>query len=579
MPPKDKFYQRIRRVLVKHGVLDEAKADEAAAVAEQENRSYADVLLEKDMVDEMKYLSAISLETSIPPVDVEKASVEEDALDAINQELASYYCVLPLSKIGNILTVAVGNPFDILKLDDVRTLTNCELRPVVSTERSIKKAISKAYNPDAVQMDKVLGSLEEETGGTNVELKKETEDEAIDLSALSDDSGESPVVKLVNMVIAQALRGGASDIHIEPYEKAVSIRYRQDGVLKAQQSPPKSMHNSIISRIKIMSSLDIAERRVPQDGKFQVKYEGRQIDFRVSILPSIHGEKAVLRILDSSSLNIGIDRLGFEPDAEGQFRKALAASYGMLLVTGPTGSGKSTTLYASLREVLNPEENVCTVEDPVEYQLEGVIQVPVNVKRGLTFAGALRSLLRQDPDTIMIGEIRDFETADIAVKAAITGHLVFSTLHTNDAASAITRLVDMGIDPFMVASSTILVAAQRLCRKLCDRCKQMMDPMPLEDDLLKNGFVKSDMDDLKLYRAVGCSSCSNGYRGRFAILEALPVDDDVKRMIIERRSSIDMKKMAVQKKGMLTLRRCGVLNAMRGRTTLEEVLRMTMADE
>jgi type IV pilus assembly protein PilB len=251
----------------------------------------------------------------------------------------------------------------------------------------------------------------------------------------------------------------------------------------------------------------------------------------------------------------------------------------MLLVTGPTGSGKSTTLYASLREVLNPEENVCTVEDPVEYQLEGVIQVPVNVKRGLTFAGALRSLLRQDPDTIMIGEIRDFETADIAVKAAITGHLVFSTLHTNDAASAITRLVDMGIDPFMVASSTILVAAQRLCRKLCDRCKQMMDPMPLEDDLLKNGFVKSDMDDLKLYRAVGCSSCSNGYRGRFAILEALPVDDDVKRMIIERRSSIDMKKMAVQKKGMLTLRRCGVLNAMRGRTTLEEVLRMTMADE
>ena len=285
MPPKDKFYQRIRRVLVKHGVLDEAKADEAAAVAEQENRSYADVLLDKEMVDEMKYLSAISLETSIPPVDVEKANVEEDALEAINQELASYYCVLPLSKIGNILTIAVGNPFDILKLDDVRTLTNCELRPVVSTERSIRKAITKAYNPDAVQMDKVLGDLEDETGGTNVELKKEMEDEQIDLSALSDDSGESPVVKLINMVIAQALRGGASDIHIEPYEKSISIRYRLDGVLRGQVAPPRSMHNSIISRIKIMSSLDIAERRVPQDGKFQVRYEGRQIDFRVSILP------------------------------------------------------------------------------------------------------------------------------------------------------------------------------------------------------------------------------------------------------------------------------------------------------
>jgi len=579
MPPKDKFYQRIRRVLVKHGVLDDPKADEAASVAEQENRSYADVLLEKNMVDEMQYLSAISLETSIPPVDVEKANVEEDALEAINQELASYYCVLPLSKIGNILTVAVGNPFDILKLDDVRTLTNCELRPVVSTERSIRKAITKAYNPDAAQMDKVLGDLEDETGGTNVELKKEAEDEQIDLSALSDDSGESPVVKLVNMVIAQALRGSASDIHIEPYERSISIRYRQDGVLKAQVAPPRSMHNSIISRIKIMSNLDIAERRVPQDGKFQVKFEGRQIDFRVSILPSIHGEKAVLRILDSGTLNIGIDRLGFEPSAEAQFRTALAASYGMLLVTGPTGSGKSTTLYASLREVLNPEENVCTVEDPVEYQLEGVIQVPVNIKRGLTFAGALRSLLRQDPDTIMIGEIRDFETADIAVKAAITGHLVFSTLHTNDAASAITRLVDMGIDPFMVASSCILVAAQRLCRKLCDRCKAPMDPMPLKEDLLRDGFREEDMKDVKLWRAAGCTSCANGYRGRFAILEALPLDEDIKRMVIERRSSIDIKKFAVQKKGMLTLRRCGVLNAMRGRTTLEEVLRMTMADD
>jgi type IV pilus assembly protein PilB len=248
-------------------------------------------------------------------------------------------------------------------------------------------------------------------------------------------------------------------------------------------------------------------------------------------------------------------------------------------VTGPTGSGKSTTLYASLREVLNPEENVCTVEDPVEYQLEGVIQVPVNVKRGLTFAGALRSLLRQDPDTIMIGEIRDFETADIAVKAAITGHLVFSTLHTNDAASSITRLVDMGIDPFMVASSCILVAAQRLCRKLCDRCKQPMDPLPLEADLLKVGFLPQDMKEMRLWRAVGCSSCANGYRGRFAILEAMPVDEDVKRMVIERRSAIDMKKMAIQKKGMLTLRRCGLLNAMRGRTTLEEVMRMTMADD
>jgi len=585
MAIRDKFYQRIRKVLVKHGVLDEAKAEEAAGIADRENRSYTDVLLEKEMIDEMGYLSAISLETNIPPVDVEKATVEEDALQAINQELATYYCVLPLSKIGNVLTLAVGNPFDILKLDDVRTLTTCDLRPVVSSERAIRKAIQKAYNPDAATMEKLLGDLEEESAGTSVELKKEQEDETVDLSAISDEKGESGVVKIVNNIIAQALRSKASDIHIEPYEKTLSIRYRMDGVLKSLDEvlkqkavPPKSMSNSMISRIKIMSSLDIAERRVPQDGKFQVKYEGRQVDFRVSILPTIHGEKAVLRILDSSSLNIGIEKLGFEPDAESAFRKALAASYGMLLVTGPTGSGKSTTLYASLREVLDPEENVCTVEDPVEYQLEGVIQVPVNVKRGLTFAAALRSLLRQDPDTIMIGEIRDFETADIAVKAAITGHLVFSTLHTNDAPSSITRLVDMGIDPFMVSSSLILVAAQRLCRKLCDRCKAPVETLPLFEDLLKIGFREEDRETAKLWRAVGCSSCANGYRGRFAILEALPVDEDIKRLIIERRSAMEMKTFAVKNKGMLTLRRCGLLNAMRGRTTLEEVVRMTMND-
>jgi len=584
MAIKDKFYQRIRKVLVKQGALDEAKAEEAAGIADRENRSYADVLLERDMVDEMSYLSAISLETNIPPVDVEKATVEEDALAAINQELATYYCVLPLSKIGNVLTLAVGKPFDILKLDDVRTLTTCDLRPVVSTERAIRKAIAKAYNPDAATMEKLMSDLEEENSGTSVELKKESEDEQIDLSAITE--GESGVVKLVNNLIAQALKSKASDIHIEPYEKTVNIRYRIDGVLKTldevtkqSRMPPKSMVNSMISRIKIMSSLDIAERRIPQDGKFQVKFEGRQVDFRVSILPTIHGEKSVLRILDSSSLNIGIEKLGFEPFAEQAFRKALAASYGMLLVTGPTGSGKSTTLYASLREVLDPEENVCTVEDPVEYQLEGVIQVPVNVKRGLTFAAALRSLLRQDPDTIMIGEIRDFETADIAVKAAITGHLVFSTLHTNDAASSITRLVDMGIDPFMVSSSLILVAAQRLCRKLCDRCKHPVETLPPFEDLHKMGFLEEDRAELKLWKAVGCSSCANGYRGRFAILEALPVDEDIKRMVIERRSALEMKKFCQEKKGMLTLRRTGLLNAMRGRTTLEEIVRMTMADD
>ncbi len=579
MAVKDKFYQRIRKVLLKHGAIEEAKAEEAVALVEkEENRSYADILLERGFVDEEAYLSAIATETNLPPVDVDKVAFDSEALGVLNQELASYYCVVPISKIGNILTVAVGNPFDILKLDDVRTLTNCDLRPVVSSEPSIKRAIQRAYNPDGAKMDQAIQALTEDSEGGSLELKREKEDEQIDLSEISDESGESPVIKLVNMLVVRALKEGASDIHIEPYEKSVVVRYRQDGVLRESAQPPKSMINNLISRIKIMSNLDIAERRVPQDGKFQVKFEGRQVDFRVSILPTIHGEKAVLRVLDSSKLNLGISQLGFEPEAEQAFRRALAASYGMVLVTGPTGSGKSTTLYASLREVLNPEENVCTVEDPVEYQLEGVIQVPVNVKRGLSFAVALRSLLRQDPDTIMIGEIRDLETADIAIKAALTGHLVFSTLHTNDAPSSISRLVDMGIDPFMVSSSVILVAAQRLCRKICERCRAEMEKLPLPEDLLKMGFRESDFPNMRLWRPVGCNGCSNGYRGRFAILEALEVDDDIKRMIIERKSGMDIKHFAIQKKGMLTLRRCGLLNVMRGRTSLEEILRMTMGD-
>ncbi len=515
------------------------------------------------------------------------ANNEIHRLASLRQEWQGMACVL---------TLAVGNPFDILKLDDVRTLTNCDLRTVVSTERTIRRNIARAYSgegnggeggeeqpilnegTDAAQAaEAALAEMnpDELTDG-NLELKKEV-DEVVDLSKAQAEASGSPVIKIVNNLIIKALSEKASDIHIEPFEKVIKVRLRQDGVLKETHNPPRSLQNSIISRIKIMSSLDIAERRVPQDGKFQVKFEGRQVDFRVSILPTIHGEKCVLRVLDSSSLNMGISQLGFEKEAEMAFRRALSASYGMLLVTGPTGSGKSTTLYASLREVLDPEENVCTVEDPVEYQLEGVVQVPINVKRGLTFAGALRSILRQDPDTIMIGEIRDFETADIAVKAAITGHLVFSTLHTNDAASSITRLVDMGIDKFMVASSTILIAAQRLCRKLCDKCKAPVDVMPEKKYALGLGFLESDFANWQLWKKVGCNACTGGYKGRFAILEALEIGEDIRRMVIEGKAASEMKDQAI-KLGLLTLRRTGILNAMRGRTTLEEVIRMTMGD-
>ncbi|HZN61060.1 MAG TPA: ATPase, T2SS/T4P/T4SS family, partial [Planctomycetota bacterium] len=476
---KDKFAARIKKVLLKHSAGEATRLEEGFAAAEKADAtSLAEFLLQREFLDEESLLSALAQETNFPPIDLDKVLPAKEALDSLNPELATYYCVLPVARLGNLLTLAVGNPFDILKLDDVRTLTNCDLRSVVSTERTIRRNIARAYGGEGNGGEGGEGALTMGTDAANaaeaalaemdpdelpdidVEIKRDVE-EVVDLSKAQAEASGSPVIKIVNNLIIKALSEKASDIHIEPFEKIVKVRLRQDGVLKETHNPPKSLLNSIISRIKIMSMLDIAERRVPQDGKFQVKFEGRQVDFRVSVLPTIHGEKAVLRVLDSSSLNMGISQLGFEKEAEMAFRRALAASYGMLLVTGPTGSGKSTTLYASLREVLDPEENVCTVEDPVEYQLEGVVQVPINVKRGLTFATALRSILRQDPDTIMIGEIRDFETADIAVKAAITGHLVFSTLHTNDAASSITRLVDMGIDKFMVASSTILIAAQR----------------------------------------------------------------------------------------------------------------------
>lgn len=569
---KTAFDKKVKSILLKRGLVSEQKVDEVVAAGHKDEKSLADLLVERGIVTEGELLSAMALELNIPPVDVEKVEVEEAALKTLPQELAAYYCVMPLAKIGNILTLAIANPFDVLKLDDLRRITACEIRPVVALEKTIRRGIQRVYNPTEAEITHLL----ETQMPADLEMKEKAVDEVIDLASISGEAGDAPIIKLVNMIIASALKEGASDIHIEPYEKKLIIRNRVDGALRETIQPPRRLHAAIVSRIKIMSNLDIAERRIPQDGKFQMKYEGRQIDFRVSVLPTIHGEKVVMRILDSSSLALGLARLGFEPQALEAFRRAINSAYGMVLVTGPTGSGKSTTLYSSLKEVITPEENIVTVEDPVEYQLEGVIQVPVNEKTGLTFATALRSILRQDPDTIMIGEIRDFETADIAVKAAITGHLVLSTLHTNDAPSSITRLIDMGIDPFMVASSVILIGAQRLGRRLCDNCKQPLEGLPPER-LLRLGVKPEELSTAKIYKPVGCSRCKNGYKGRFAIMEALEIDDEIRRIIIRGGSAIEIKDYAV-KKGMITLRRCALLNAMRGHTSLEEVIAMTIAD-
>jgi type IV pilus assembly protein PilB len=419
--------------------------------------------------------------------------------------------------------------------------------------------------------------MEELLGGDgDIDVKPEGgESDAVDLADASDADDDSKIVKAVNMILYQAAVERVSDIHIEPFEKKTRVRFRKDGVLREAHALGKSTHNAMMSRLKIMAALDIAERRKPQDGKFQIRVNGRQIDLRLSLLPTVHGEKAVLRLLDSSNLVLKLEDLGFEPEALATLQKGIAAPYGMILVTGPTGSGKSTTLYSMVNELMSDEDNFITVEDPVEYQLEGVNQVPVNNKRGLTFAAALRSILRQDPDVIMVGEIRDPETLDIAIKAALTGHLVLSTLHTNDAPSTLTRMIQMGTDPFLVASSTVVVCAQRLARKLCQFCKKPADA-PVER-LIEVGMTEAEAKSAKIFQAAGCAKCNGGYRGRFAVLETLEITDGIKEIILRGGNELEVRRAGVAQ-GMMTLRRAGLSNVRRGVTSVEEILRVSNAD-
>jgi type IV pilus assembly protein PilB len=567
-----KFDKRLRSILSRRRVVDEGMLNDCAAAAADADQSLTGALIEKGILDEPALLNILSEETHLPPIDVFKVQPDESVSSVLPENLASYYGVIPISKVGNTLTLAVANPFDILQLDDIQIVTGCDIRPVLSTDVSIAKAIPEVYNRGQRMVQDLLENMDD----SDIEVKEQQVD-VEDIGDLSTESGQAPVVKLVNLIVFQGIQKKASDIHIEPLENGVRVRYRLDGVLQESIKPPKKMQNGLVSRIKIMAGLDIAEKRKPQDGKFQMRIEGRKIDFRVSTLPLVHGEKVVMRILDSSNLTLNLASLGFEEKCLNDIRYAISQPYGMLLVTGPTGSGKSTTLYSSIREVLNVEDNIVTVEDPVEYQLEGVNQVQVNVKQGLTFAAALRSILRQDPDTVLLGEIRDQETVEIAVKAALTGHLVFSTLHTNDAPSTITRMIDMGVDPFLVASSVSCVCAQRLARKLCEECKRPMAVVPSPEQLLNMGFLEPDLKTMNLLEAAGCPRCDRGYKGRFALLETMPITLPLQRIIISGGSAMDMRQKALEE-GMITLRRCALLNAMRGRTSLEEALRTTVAD-
>ena len=558
---------KIRRILIDAALVTE----EEWALASQSGGQPLSTLISQGGISEGKLLGTLGRAAGVAPIDLAHVHPDPQAVELLSKEVCKQRGILPIAKNGDILTVAIADPFDVLLLDDLRRLSHSQVRPVLSHSAAIGRAFDALFDTKNEAVAELLDSVEGDAANLDVEVEEE------DLETATETGEDAPAVKLINLILLRALKEKASDIHIEPLEGGVRVRYRVDGALYEVMRPPLKMLPAMTSRLKIMSQLDIAERHAPQDGKFQIRFENRKIDFRLSLLPMVGGEKAVMRILDTGSMSLKLDTLGYEPQALEHIKTAASSPYGMLLITGPTGSGKSTTLYSCVRHVANDEINVTTVEDPVEYRMSGINQVPVNPKRGTTFAGALRSILRQDPDVVLVGEIRDAETANIAIKAALTGHLVLSTLHTNDAASTITRLIDMGIDPFMVSSSLLCIGAQRLGRRLCPNCRVPAD-VP-EKELLKVGYLEEDLETMELYSPGpnGCPRCKDGYKGRFAILETLSVDNELKRMVIEGRSSVDLKNEAVRK-GMLTLRRVGLLNAARGVTSIEEVLRVTLGD-
>jgi len=481
--------------------------------------------------------------------------------------------LVPVARLDGKLFVAMADPTNVLAVDDLKRRVQLEIVPMIATERSEQDALSGVQGVG--NMSQVMKKVAEEAAQTAeaVEVHANKREE-IDLDRLAHDSEDAPVIKIVNLILAQAVKEKASDIHIEPFHNTLKLRYRIDGELIPAESPPKALQLAITSRIKILAGLNIAERRIPQDGRFRIRVLGKEIDLRISILPTAHGEKIVIRILDKASLTGSIDQMGLDQETLSKFRKAIDAPHGMILVTGPTGSGKTTTLYSVLHELNSPQYNIVTVEDPIEYEMSGINQVAVRSEIGLDFASALRSILRQDPDIVMVGEIRDNETADIAVKAALTGHQVLSTLHTNDAAGAITRLDDMGIEPFLISSSILMTCAQRLLRRVCTNCKEEFVPEPELIEKLALGENKNTV----FYHGTGCDRCKGrGYLGRAALIEALPVSEAIRRLIIKRASAAVIKNQAVTE-GMKTLRMVGVEKALEGVTTLEEVWRVTAED-
>ena len=562
--------EKLGRLLVSKKIINEQQLQKALAEQKSSGERLGSTLIKLGFVKEDTLLSFLSSQYGIPSINLCEFSANPDLIKLIPADLAQKYLVFPLTLRGNTLVIAMADPSNIFAIDDIKFLTGYRIEALAAVESAIKEAINEYYDASTS-----LSELVSRMDGEGVEFIEEGEE--IDISELKSASKEAPVIKLVNGMLSDAIRKGASDIHVEPYEKVFRIRFRIDGILYDVMNPPLRFKNAIISRLKIMSNLDIAERRLPQDGRIKIKMErDREVDFRVSVLPTLFGEKVVLRLLDKSSLQLDMTKLGFEEEDLKKFQKAINQPFGMVLVTGPTGSGKTTTLYSALSELNKISKNISTAEDPVEYNLMGTNQVQIHEEIGLTFANCLRAFLRQDPDIILVGEIRDFETAEIAIKAALTGHLVLSTLHTNDAPSTVNRLLNMGIEPFLISSSVVLIIAQRLVRRICPECKV---PITLpEQAFIDLGVGPKEFHTIPLYKGTGCKSCSNtGFKGRMAIYEVMPLNEDLKELILKGASSTDLKKEAI-KSGMSTLRNSAIKKLKQGLTAVEEVLRITFAD-
>ncbi len=561
---------RLGDLFVREGLITQRQLEEALQEAQRSKTRIGFALVKLGFVGEDQLTRALAKQFRVPAVDLEKVKVEEKILRLVPEEVAMKYRVLPLRKVGRTLTVAMANPTDMGAIDNLKFITRYEIEPVIVGDYTLQKHLEEYYGLGETKMQEMLGDLLDE----EVEVLEEQEED-LSVAALEAEVDKAPVVKFINGLLTDAVLKGVSDIHIEPYEREVRIRYRVDGSLQEVMKPPIKMKAALTSRIKILADLNIAERRVPQDGRIKLKLKNRVVDFRVSTLPVIFGEKIVLRILDKGNLSFDLSKFGFEPKAEKDFMTAISNPYGMVLVTGPTGSGKTTTLYSALSRVNTEEVNIMTAEDPVEYNLHGINQVQVRTEIGMSFAASLRAFLRQDPNIIMVGEIRDLETGGIAIKASLTGHLVLSTLHTNDAPSTVTRLIDMGLEPFNVAAALNLVTAQRLVRRICENCKVEAgyDDEVLEMAKLPPGF----MEKVTLYKGEGCEKCDGtGYRGRQGLYEVMAMNARIRKLIMQEVSTDELQAAAIED-GMLTLRMDGLKKLEKGITTLEEVMKETAA--